>query len=76
MSGLLEGFEELIGAWQLRSCTSTLPDGTQEHMYGSAPIGVIMYTPDGWMSCDMAGTRRFTPPLRRERSRHERAAMA
>jgi hypothetical protein len=55
MSGSLEGFEELVGAWELRSCTSTLPDGTQEHMYGSAPVGVIMYTPDGWMSCYMAG---------------------
>lgn len=55
MSDPLEGFEELIGAWELRSCTSTLPDGSKRHMYGSKPSGVIMYTPDGWMSCHMAG---------------------
>ncbi len=54
-AGNLEGFEQLIGAWELRSCTATLPDGSLEHMYGSAPTGVIMYTPDGWMSCYMAG---------------------
>jgi hypothetical protein len=52
---MLEGLDELVGAWELRSCTSTLPDGSHEHMYGSAPKGVIMYTPDGWMSCHMAG---------------------
>ena len=55
MSRSLDGLEALVGAWELRSCTSTLPDGSQERMYGSAPRGVIMYTPDGWMSCHMAG---------------------
>lgn len=55
MTGSLEGFEALVGAWELRSFTSTLPDGTKQHMYGSAPIGVITYTPDGWMCCYMTG---------------------
>ena len=55
MTGSLEGLEALVGAWELRSCTSTLPDGSQKLIYGSAPSGVIMYTPDGWMSCFMAG---------------------
>ena len=55
MTGSLEGLEALVGAWELRSCTSTLPAGSQKHIYGSAPSGVIMYTPDGWMSCFMAG---------------------
>ena len=52
-----DGLEQLVGAWQLVSCTSTLPDGSQRRMYGSAPSGVIMYTPDGWMSCHMKGGR-------------------
>ena len=55
MTASLVGLEALVGAWELRSCTSTLPDGSQKHMYGSTPSGVIMYTPDGWMSCFMAG---------------------
>lgn len=50
-----DGLEQLVGAWQLVSCTSTLPDGSQRRMYGSAPSGVIMYTPDGWMCCHMNG---------------------
>jgi hypothetical protein len=51
----LDGLEELVGAWELRSCTTTLPDGTKRYTYGSQPRGVIMYTPDGYMSCHMAG---------------------
>ena len=51
----LDGLEELIGAWELRSCTSTLPDGSKQYMYGLKPSGAIFYTPDGWMSCFMAG---------------------
>jgi Lipocalin-like domain len=50
----LAGLEQLVGAWELRSCTTIHPDGTRHHMYGSAPGGVIMYSPDGWMSCHMA----------------------
>ncbi|RYG28147.1 MAG: hypothetical protein EON93_19140 [Burkholderiales bacterium] len=52
---MLDGLDELVGAWELRSCTSTLPDGSKQYMYGHKPTGVIMYTPDGWMSCHMAG---------------------
>ena len=55
VAGSLEGLEQLVGAWELRSCTTSLPDGSKQYMYGSAPKGVIMYTPDGWMSCHMAG---------------------
>jgi hypothetical protein len=55
MRDSLEDLDQLVGAWELRSCISTLPDGSKEYMYGSAPKGVIMYTPDGWMSCHMAG---------------------
>lgn len=51
---MLEGLQELVGAWELRSCTRTNTDGSQDFMYGQSPRGVIMYTPDGWMSCHMA----------------------
>ncbi|MCB2049059.1 MAG: lipocalin-like domain-containing protein [Novosphingobium sp.] len=62
--GSLEDLDLLVGAWELRSCTSTLPDGSKEYMYGSAPKGVIMYTPDGWMSCHMAGGGEPDPNVR------------
>ena len=52
---MLDGLEELVGAWELRSCTTTTPDGSKQYMYGHKPTGAIMYTPDGWMSCHMAG---------------------
>lgn len=61
-----DGLEELVGAWELRSCTRTMPDGSTDHQYGDNPRGVILYTPDGWMSCHMAcgaddvGDARFT----------------
>lgn len=51
---MLEGLEELVGAWELRSCTTTRPGGEREFLYGHSPHGVILYTPDGWMSCHMA----------------------
>lgn len=45
----------LSGAWQLVSCTITHGDGRIEHPYGSEPSGLIAYTVDGWMSCQMTG---------------------
>ncbi|MBV1916464.1 MAG: lipocalin-like domain-containing protein [Sphingomonadaceae bacterium] len=53
---MLEGLEELVGAWELRSCTTTKPGGQKHYVFGPNPRGVIMYTPDGWMSCHMAGS--------------------
>ena len=47
----------LIGAWRLQDCVLTYPDGTVARPYGDDPNGVIMYTPDGWMSCHMKGGR-------------------
>lgn len=45
----------LIGAWELVSCISTYPDGQAEMPFGPSPRGLIAYTPDGWMSCQMEG---------------------
>ena len=32
----------------------TLPDGSQSLLYGDKPRGVIVYSADGWMACQMA----------------------
>ena len=56
----------LIGAWRLVSCAITAPDGEVSHPYGEAPAGVILYTPDGWMSCHMQGARFEGAETRRE----------
>ncbi|RVT89371.1 lipocalin-like domain-containing protein [Sphingomonas crocodyli] len=46
--------ERLTGTWPLVACTITFPDGTVHRPYGTAPIGVMIYSPEGWMSCHMA----------------------
>lgn len=51
----------LIGAWELVSCTMVLADGSIEHPYGHEPGGVILYTPDGWMSAHLIGSGRASP---------------
>lgn len=43
----------LVGAWQLVSCTMVLADGSIDHPFGREPLGVILYTPDGWMSAHL-----------------------
>ncbi|WP_298197116.1 lipocalin-like domain-containing protein [Novosphingobium sp.] len=45
----------LSGAWQLVSCVMTHADGRIEHPFGPEPRGLIAYTADGWMACQMAG---------------------
>lgn len=45
----------LLGAWELVSCTITGSDSQIEHPYGTAPRGLIAYTIDCWMSCQMIG---------------------
>ncbi|TZG29551.1 lipocalin-like domain-containing protein [Sphingomonas montanisoli] len=46
--------ERLTGTWKLTACAIRFPDGTIYRPYGTAPIGVILYTPERWMSCHMA----------------------
>lgn len=47
--------DHFVGAWHLTSCTVTQADGTQVFPYGRRPNGIILYTPDGWMSCQLRG---------------------
>lgn len=58
IAGNLAAKTGLIGAWRLQDCVLTYPDGTKARPYGDNPNGVIMYTPDGWMSCHMQGGRK------------------
>lgn len=46
----------LLGSWLLVSCTMTRADGSVIMPYGAQPDGIILYSADGWMACQMAGT--------------------
>jgi hypothetical protein len=46
--------EQLIGAWRLVSCVETPVDGSPErYTLGEDAEGIIMYTPDGYMSAQL-----------------------
>ena len=47
--------DALLGAWELESFTTTREtSGHVEHPLGPAPQGLIIYTPDGHMSAQLA----------------------
>jgi hypothetical protein len=47
--------EQLIGAWKLVSYTEHPTDGSEPfHPLGESPQGIIMYTPDGYMSAQLS----------------------
>jgi hypothetical protein len=47
--------ETLIGAWKLVSYIETPVDGGAPYApFGAAPIGIILYTPDGYMSAQLS----------------------
>ncbi len=46
--------ETLVGAWELQSYTEQdLPDGPVRYPHGKDALGLIMYTPDGYMSAQI-----------------------
>ncbi|MEP3561708.1 MAG: lipocalin-like domain-containing protein [Marinobacter sp.] len=46
--------EQLIGAWQLHSYVEVPEDGSEPfYPLGTQPKGIIMYTPDGYMSAQL-----------------------
>jgi hypothetical protein len=52
--------EDIIGAWHLVDTYTDNPDGTRVQHQGPAPMGIIMYTADGYMSAITRwGTRPF-----------------
>lgn len=52
--------EDIIGAWHLVDTYTDNPDGTRVQHQGPEPMGIIMYTADGYMSAITRwGTRPF-----------------
>jgi hypothetical protein len=46
--------EQLIGAWALTSCVERdLETGVEKFPLGERPLGLILYTPDGYMSAQL-----------------------
>jgi hypothetical protein len=46
--------EQLIGGWRLVSYAERPPGGEATHPLGDNPLGAILYTPDGYMSAQLA----------------------
>jgi hypothetical protein len=46
--------DRLVGGWQLMGYEVTA-DGKTDHPLGDHPRGAILYTPDGYMSAQLAG---------------------
>ena len=67
--------ERLVGSWQLQRWSITYEDGTVTEPLGPGAIGLLVYTPDGWMSAAMmaAGRPRLSRSNPRTASEHERA---
>jgi hypothetical protein len=54
--------DQLIGAWKLVSYEEKPVDGSApSHPLGERPLGIIMYTPDGYMSAQLSKPDR--PPF-------------
>ena len=54
--------DDILGAWRLQSYTST-SDGEVDEPLGADPVGLIMYTADGYMSAQL---------MRRDRAGYDR----
>ena len=52
--------EELVGVWRVVSLVDSLPDGSIFYQFGENPTGGIVYTPDGFMSLQLARDPRPT----------------
>jgi hypothetical protein len=44
---------KLLGAWELVSYTATSTDGQLIHPFGPRPYGLIVYTPQGYMTAQL-----------------------
>ena len=51
--------EQLIGAWTLTSYVERdIETGVENHPFGERPLGLILYTPDGYMSAQLQRPKR------------------
>jgi hypothetical protein len=68
--------KRLIGAWQLARWFITSEDGTVEEPLGAGAEGLLLFTPDGWMTSTMmaAGRPRLSRGNTRAALAEERAA--
>jgi hypothetical protein len=46
--------ERLVGCWRLVGYVTTGEGGETDHPLGNNPLGTILYTPDGYMSVQLA----------------------
>src|SRR5258708_6731565 len=54
--------EQLIGAWALSSFVERdIETGVENHPFGKRPLGLILYTPDGYVSAQLQRPER--PPF-------------
>ncbi|MFE1996270.1 lipocalin-like domain-containing protein [Streptomyces parvulus] len=69
---------KLLGAWQLVSYTAADADGEVVHPLGRNPYGLILYTPEGYMSAQLGRSDRLSlsTPRLEEATPDELAAAA
>lgn len=46
--------DQLVGCWRLVGYTETADNGESSRPLGEKPLGTILYTPDGYMSAQLA----------------------
>jgi hypothetical protein len=52
--------EQLIGAWVLASCVERdIETAVENHPLGDRPLGLILYTPDGYVSAQLQRRQRL-----------------
>jgi len=57
------GAVDIIGAWQLQSWLIHYPDGRDPGTpFGAQPAGLLLYSPDGWMSATVQRSNREPLP--------------
>lgn len=67
----------LAGSWLLCSWEIHGPgDGAVAQPFGSAPMGLLVYSPDGWMSASVCRPGRYTFPNGRSPRRLDDAVVA
>ncbi len=52
------GAKRLIGSWQLQRWCITYEDGAVTEPLRAGAVGLLVYTPDGWMSAAMMAVDR------------------
>ena len=52
--------EQLVGAWALTSCVERdIETGVEDHPLGERPLGLILRTPDGYVSAQLQRRERL-----------------